>query len=153
MKILKALIEVQHPDANSTQYMGYPQVWLDNKERIPAILYHSTREDEIQQDGKLYQTAFLVVPDDLAVELLKEENITEAARPEVDSFAAKHYPIKTMINDQDAVLAITAKAALGETLTKEEKDALDPNSPVKGIIKTKPWVEAIEEQYGTVELK
>ena len=71
MKVLKAKICITHKNG-ATQYIGYPQIWLDNKEKIPMILYPNDRSDEIlNREGKLCQIVFPVVPDDLAMELLK----------------------------------------------------------------------------------
>ena len=70
MKVLKAKIEVVHPNGTSTEYKDYPQVWLDNKEKLQAILYPKDRSDEVSENGKLYQILYPLVPDELEADFL-----------------------------------------------------------------------------------
>ena len=51
------------------------------------------------------------------------------------------------ITDENKVMQICAKAALGETLTQEDKDALDPTkSDVSGIIKTEKFSDGLTKR-------
>lgn len=139
MKILKAKVSINRWNG-STNY-HYPWAWLSNKEKIPAILYPSNRNDEIIENGQLYQIVYPIVPDDVATELLKDSNFSLPTRPEIESYANKHYPIKDSITDDKKILTILAKVARKESLTLEDEKALDPNSPEKGINKSRSWLE------------
>ena len=141
MKILKALVKVNH-DNGGTQYI-YPQIWLDNKENIPTILYPTDRSDEV--DG--CQIVYPVVPDDVADLLLQNEGFSVADSVELQAYSDKHYPIVDRVVDQNKVITILAKATLGAALSTEEKNALDPTNPEPGIIKTKSFIE-IARDYG-----
>lgn len=139
-KILKVKVEVTHING-ATQYVGYPKEWLDNKSKISAILYPADRTDEVSENGKTYQIVYPIIPDDV-YDLMKNLPIcSEPNLAELTAYADKHVPQTIRITDQDKVLAILAKAALDEKLTKEEKDALDPNNPTAGVTKTKKWTE------------
>ncbi len=145
MKVIKASIEVTHENGG-TQYVGYPKVWLDNKERIPAILYPNDRTDEVQKDGKLSQVVYPVIPDDLEVAFLAEG--FELADPaELKAYSDKHTPSRETITDQTKILMILSKVALDTPLTQKEKEALDPTKPEAGITLTKTFVEMVKEQY------
>ena len=62
----------------------------------------------------------------------------------------KHAPIEEVVRNEKKVLAITSKAARGETLTQLEKDALNPDHPEPGINKSRSWVDMAEKDYGVI---
>ena len=147
MKILKAKIKVTH-DNGATQYV-YPQLWLDNVTRIPHITYPNDRTDEVQESGKEYQIVYPVVPDDLYTQMLAEhpEIFSVANKTEFEEYSDKHYPQKQIITDTNAALVVLAKAQKGETLTKAEKDVLDPKSSVAGVTLTERVIDKITKDY------
>lgn len=132
MKVLKALVEVEHPNEGTTQYVGYPKAWLDNKEKIPTILYPQDRTDEMVQNGKTYQILYPVVPDDVATEMLKSPDFSLANPVELNAYSAKHLPQREIARD-DIVLPILIKQARGEKLSPKDLNALDPNNPEPGV--------------------
>lgn len=150
MKILKAKIYVDRSGGNTTYI--YPQEWLDNKEKFPSILYPSDRTDDGVDAKGTFQYVYPIMDDTTADMLIAKyaDEFTTTSLPEVTAYADKHAPKKTVINDQQKVITLMAKALLGgtlEVLTKEEKDALDPKKSTNGIVETPAWTDIIT-QYG-----
>lgn len=146
MKVLKAKVYVDQSNG-STKYT-YPQVWLDNKERIPEILYPNDRTDQGTDQNGTYQWVYPIVPDDVAAELTKLDEFEIADRIELETYAAKHAPVIERVTNPDKVISVLAKIARGEELTKQDTDTIDPEKPESGIVKTKPWLEEAEAKYG-----
>ena len=151
MKLLKVKIEVTHVNG-ATQYVGYPRIWLDNKERIQEILYPADRTDEVNENGKLYQIIYPVLPDDVYEQMKNLSICYEPNLIELTAYSEKHAPQFERITDEKKVLAILAKVALGEELSKEEKDTLDPEKPASGISKSKKWIDGIREKYADLNI-
>lgn len=148
MKIIKAKIKVSHANGG-TEYV-YPQIWLDNVTEIPMIVYPNDRTDEVSESGETYQICYPVVPDELQTQMLAEhpEIFSVAEKTEFEAYADKHYPQKTIITDTDKVLSILAKSATGETLTKKDKDALDPQNETTGVTLSKRTADIATIDYG-----
>lgn len=146
MKVLKAKVYVDQSNG-ATKYT-YPQTWLDNKERIPEILYPNDRSDQGTDEKGTYQWVYPIVPDDVAQELIKLPEFTTPDRTELELYADKHAPVVERINNPDKVISILAKVTRGEKLTLAEQDAIDPTKPESGIVMTKPWLQQAEETYG-----
>lgn len=147
MKIIKAKVLITH-DNNATQYF-YPQIWLDNKEKIPSILYPQDRTDEVADSNKLYQIVYSIVPDDLYAELLKLPEFSVPSQAEVQSYTDKHAPKRETMQDEGKVLSILAKVGRGVILNQQEKDALNPAHPEKGLGMSKDFVETCND-YGVI---
>lgn len=147
MKLLKAKVKITHNDG-ATQYT-YPQIWLNNKERIPSILYPKDRTDELVEGNALYQVVFPVVPDDLYDEFLKLPEFSIPSQAEVQSYTDKHLPKREVMQDESKVLSLLAKVGRGNALTQQEKDALDPAHPTKGLGMSKDFVEICND-YGVI---
>jgi len=144
MKLIKAKIYVEQ-DAGGTRYT-YPAIWLDNKERIPAILYPQDRSDQGTDEKGTFQFVYPVVPDDL-VAAFEKEGFEVADSQDAQAYSDKHAPAREVIEDQSKVIKILAKVALDTPLTQKEKEALDPLSPEKGITMSKSFIE-IARDYG-----
>lgn len=147
MKLLKAKVKITH-NGGGTQYT-YPQIWLDNKERIPAILYPKDRTDELVEGNMLYQVVFPVVPDDLYDELLRLPEFSIPSQTEVRAYTDKHAPKREVMQDEEKVLSLLAKVGRGATLNQQEKNALDPAHPEKGLGMSKDFVEVCND-YGVI---
>lgn len=151
MKFLKAKIYIDQ-DAGSTRYT-YPQVWLDNKERIPLIGTPNDREiakqcgDQAVDEKGTYQVLYPLVPDDLVDTLLALDGVTVATAEEVDAFSETHLPKREVVNDQHAVLGVLVKQARGEVLTKADNSVLDPTTDTPGTTLSKSLVE-LANPYG-----
>lgn len=139
MKKVKLQLEVIHPDNKTTEYV-YSDYWMENKHRIPAVLYQSNRIEEYTLEGKTYQTAYAIVPDDF-----KEGE--PANDIDMSIFALRHRPRVEKIDDPNKVLLILAKKARGLELGPEDLNALDPQSSVSGIVYSKTWDDICKE-YG-----
>lgn len=148
MKILKAKIEITHNDGG-TQY-NYPNVWLDNKHLIPMVVYQADRTDDIVEGEKMYQTCYLLAPDELYTEMLsKHPDIFSVANAvDFDAFSNKHSPQKEIITDQSAVFSVLSKATLGTPLTTKEKQVIDAKDPTAGINLTRSMLEIATNDYG-----
>lgn len=147
MKILKAKIETNHEGNKTTNI--HPDIWIANKERIPTVLYPQDRTDEIVENGKLYKIAYPVVPDDLADEFIKDPNFSLADKTELTVYSNKHCPVRNITTDQNRVNDILAKIALDKPLTQEDKDAINPDHPAKGINKSQSFIE-LAQSYGVI---
>ncbi len=146
MKVLKALIEIEHPSSLSTNFIGYPQLWIDNKERIPMIMMPTDRSEDIEMNGKLYQPLFPLVPDDLFDAFLKIDGFSEPDPVELQTFADKHAP-QTEIFEERIFNKIVLKFINGEELTQKDRDAIDPASPERGVTLSKGFINLAKE-YG-----
>jgi len=141
MKLIKAKIEVTHPDTGSTEYVGYPAVWLSNKGRISAVL-DDNRQDETVENGKFYKYLHAIVPDDLYDEFIADTNIFSApVLAEVREKTDRNNPRTEVWNDERKVKTILVKQARGETLTQVERNALDPNHPETGVSMSKDFID------------
>lgn len=150
MKLIKAKIEVVHPDASSTHFIGYPQVWLDNKEKIVAVLDPGDRLEEIIEDGKIFKILYAMCTDDALNQLLTSDLIQAADIAEARAYAEQKFPQKVITSDQDAVNAVLAKIGKGEVLAKKDLDALNPDNPEAGLTKSKNWVDGIQDNHGAI---
>lgn len=146
MKVLKAKIEVDH-SSGGTRYI-YPSIWLENKEKIPSILYPGNRLDEVEENGKTYQIVYPCIPLDLVSAFLANPNFSVCTEDEVRACSDKHYPESPHITDEARVIAILAKSARGEELLPEESAAIDPNNPEPGITTSPKWSDRMKNEYG-----
>lgn len=71
--------------------------------------------------------------------------VVEVDRTESLSLGNKWTKQVEKILDQNKVLAICAKVAIGGNITKKEKDALDPDNSEIGINKTAPFEESLDK--------
>lgn len=77
---------------------------------------------------------------------LQSQDIKEINRNQAEQFiGADLEKAEPKITDQSKVLLVLAKVARGESLTQEERDAIDPNSPVKGVSKTRSFKDVLDE--------
>ena len=150
MKLIKAKIEVEHPNASSTRFVGYPREWLDNKEKIVSVLDPGDRKEEIEENGKIYKILYAVCQDDIFDLLTSLEGIESADKQVARAYAEQKYPPRMITTDQEAVNAVLVKVAKGETLTKKEKEAIDPDFPEPGVSRTKNWIDNVETNHGTI---
>lgn len=146
MKVIKAKIEVIHPDATSTTYVGYPAVWMDNKDRIVAIL-DANRNEETIENGRFYKHLVVIVPDDLFDLMIANPLFSVPTRAEVVAQTATNMPKKQVVNDEQKILQILVKNVKGEALTKADKDAIDPTKPDSGVVMTKDFIDFCND-YG-----
>lgn len=152
MKVLKAYIEIEHPSPTSTNYIGYPQLWLDNATRIPLVLTPNDRSDEVVHNGKLCQILYPVVPDDLLDQFLAIDGITLADPNELEAYSDKHTPRTESITHERVFNKIMLKFMRGEPLSKKDRDALDPTNPEPGVTMSKSFTDLADE-YGATNLK
>jgi hypothetical protein len=147
MRLLKGKVEVVQ-DASCTNYT-YPEFWRQNVEMFPAILYPKTRGSEFMESEKKYQPVFVFVPDELVQEMISECGMEYCSRQEFEEFSDINYPRKKVIDDPQRVMEILSKSALGEELSDEDRDALDPDKAGSGVSWSdtpKNW----ETKYGVV---
>lgn len=148
MKILKAKVYVDQSGGKTTYI--YPQVWLDNKEKFPAIMYPNDRTDQGTDEGGTYQWVYPVVPDDLAATLLALPEFSAPTRADVQAYADKHWPAVETILDSTKVLTVVAKILRQEALTLDERKALDPADPTPGVNRTVDFLKRAETDYGAI---
>lgn len=92
---------------------------------------------DYREDNIPYRIA--VVPDNEAVEFLKNPDVTEISEQEANSIGKKHRPRVTKIANEHKVIKILAKVASGVDLMGSERKAIDENDPEPGINKTKEF--------------
>lgn len=80
-----------------------------------------------------------------------EEDGFVYAAEEIDRIKALEYgnrwtrPRTERITNNDVVIKILAKVARKEALTKEEEDAINPDNPTPGIVKSKSFEENLDD--------
>lgn len=146
MKIIKAKVYIEQ-DENSTRYVGYPTLWMQNKEKIPHIIYPRDRSDQATDRVGTYQTIYAVVDDAVYDVLIQDPQCSTPTRNEIVDYQNKHEPKEYVIEDQAIVTSILAKQARGDKLTLEERNALDPEKAERGITKSKQFLEVAKETY------
>lgn len=87
-----------------------------------------------------------------APKFLGSSDIVEVNRDQAVTDLEKWMPQVAKITDQDKVIQICAKAARGQIVSQEEKDALDPDNPASGINKTRPVNEIVDELLARTDL-
>ncbi len=150
MKLIKGKIEVVHPDSKSTRFVGYPNVWLSNKEKIISVLDPGDRLEEITENGRIYKILYAVCHDEIYDELLTSDLITPADLMEARAYADMKFPPKIITTDQDVINAVLAKVAMDEPLSQKERDAIDPTKEEKGLSMTINWLDTVEENHGKI---
>ncbi len=149
MKFLKAKIYIEQ-DEGGTRYTGYPEGWMDNKERIPMISYQSDRSDQGVENGKKFQTAYAIVPDDLYDILMQSDQCSAPTKAEIEAHQNKHEPKTEVITNQTKILTALSKLARKEKLDPTELKAIDPNDSTEaGIEMSKTFLELAESEYAT----
>ena len=125
--------------ANNTHYI-YPSPWVDGADawKYKALDWMDTPtkgSTDFGENGNTYRYVYVVVPNDVAdaMDAHPDVDCEVCDRSEWETFDATHYPAKPQIKDEAKVMTILAKAALGEQLTDEEKDALNPDKEALGI--------------------
>lgn len=135
VKYFKINIQRSHPEEGRTHYT-YPKEY--DPKKIQVLAYESTEcEDDVKERGDTEEYLIGAVADTDAEIFSKiGEELNEA---EINTLGDKWTKQVEKITDQEAVLKICAKAALGETLTDDEKAAINPDSETKGINKSKSF--------------
>lgn len=148
MKLIKAKIEVEHPSATSTNFIGYPQSWTDNAPKI-HMFDPGDRLEEITENGKIYKIIYAFVEDDVNDILLAEKDIIEAAdQVEMKAYIDMKSPPRMMTTSQEAVNAVLVKIVKGQPLSPKEKNAIDPEHPEAGVTMTKSWFDQVQDNHG-----
>jgi len=114
---------------------GWPSWWGEVYQKVDAVAY----EDHPEALGQQTEGAVCVTDDETweTIKAKKDGAITELAEAQANEKGRAWRPQVTRITNEQVVLLITAKAALGMDLTDDERKALDPDDPTLGIGKSK----------------
>lgn len=146
MKILKARIK-RGPNAKGGTHYTYPPNYDATK-----IKFGPVYEKDAKINHDKYQDIIFGVLDGDEVEFLKDNGVvdgehtftvSEISQESANTLGNTWVDQINKIVDQTEVLRICAKAAIGEVLTKEEKDALNPDNATLGINKTQTFEESL----------
>lgn len=129
--------------------MKYPSIY-DPYEidavKIGPIIY----EGRIAR-GEDYEHCLICLPDEVADKYAQDPDITIVTKDEADAWLAQNPDLQSRpsetVTDPNRILAIMAKKTAGLDLSEEDLAALDPESPVPGIVKTPKTVAEIYPQY------
>jgi len=154
MKFLKMTIQRRKIE-NKTRY-GYPTPHYEAS-KTKVLLYEGGLDSNAQvaRDRNKDDEYILIGVDDgdlaqfLKANGYEKDGFTYGAE-EIDLAAMKsigdaYTGQSTKITDENKVIQICAKAALGQALSQEEKDALDPEKDASGIVKTKKFSDRLTE--------
>ena len=154
MRFIK--MRIKRTRGEGKTHYAYPEPFY-SAGKVRVLLYESAMNAnaKIARDRNKDDEHILVgVNDDDVAEFLKAEGY------EKDGFTygAEEIDLATMksigdaytsqmikITDENKVIQLCAKAALGQALSQEEKDALDPEKDAPGIVKTKKFSVRLEE--------
>jgi len=150
-KLIKVRIK-RNQTGGTTRYT-YPTEY--NAHKINVICYESilaggydkvrNREDEHGKKNN-HEYCIGVVSDIDAPQFLASPDIVEITRAEADEFFGEELDKKVeKVTDQNAVLSIAAKALRGETLTDEDKKAIDPSDSTPGVGQSRSYNDALKE--------
>lgn len=141
VKYFKINIQREHPEEGRTHYT-YPKEY--DPKKIQVLAYESTGcESDVTKRGDTEEYLIGAVADaDAEIFSKIGEELTEE---EITTLGNKWTKQVEKITDQETVLKICAKAALGETLTDEEKAVINPDNETKGINKSKSFSAGLQD--------
>jgi len=126
--------------ANNEAPMQYPATYDANK--ITPLLYEQA---DLSVEGSIEMVG---VVEDADLASVLGAGIVELDRTATLAWGAAHEPTQqNVITDQNAVILASAKAAIDEALTQEEKDVLNPDNAQPGINKTQTFAEMMDANY------
>lgn len=147
MKILKVKI-IRTQGGGKTSYTYPPE--YDSK-KFTVIIYETQitgKMDKVVSRGNDHEFVIGVVQDADAPAFLANSDIVELTRAEAETFIDVDIDkAESSVIDVNKVVTITAKAVSGKTLTKKEKDAIDPTSSEIGINQGRTLRKALDD-YG-----
>ena len=145
MKILVKVRIQRIQDATGTHYI-YPAAYIP--EKIQVICYETMLTGKIADvvgRGNDHEFMVGVIDEADKDQFLKSSNITVLTRQEAENFIGTDLTASiNKITDENKVLLICAKAALGETLTDDDKKALNPDDPTAGIGRSRNYSETLD---------
>ena len=119
--------------SNGVCRLRWPSWWNEVYKRVNVVAY--------QRDGLPEEGALCVCDDDVWAEIAARNDslITELTDDQANERGRAWRPQVQKITDQEAVLMACAKAALGKSLSAQERKALDPDDPTPGIGKSQQF--------------
>ena len=149
MHILKMKI-ARNQTAGRTRYT-YPKEYDATKVRFGPFYESSLPENftKVVTRGNTDEFILIGVSDKDAPSFLANPDAKELSYD--DSLVLGNAWTKQIerVTNPDKVLAFVAKAVRGETLTNDEKAALDPNSQEPGVNKSKAFKDTLDEFLST----
>lgn len=156
MKTLKMRIKREAQDGRT--HYEYPVPYYDAHKVVFGPIYEGSIDTyAAEAQGRNAKDEFIIVgvADADAPQFLdangKDDgtgfiwSCVEVNDAEAEADGGKWMPQGEKIVDQNKVMSILAKIGRGEELTKQEKDALDPDKDEPGINKTKSFKDAHKE--------
>lgn len=145
MKLIKMKIK-RNQTAERTRYV-YPKGYDATKVRFGPVYESFLPEnyDEVVARGNTDEFILIGVSDADAPGFLADPDAKELTYEEAAALGGAWTKQIEKITDPGKVIAIAAKVVKGEALTQEEKEALDPDSPVSGINKSRSFKESLDE--------
>ena len=104
--------------------------------------------DSFEENGKSFQWRLGLMPDERANYLSSTypEFYQIVTDEQANEIGKRYFPKTEKITDDKKILSILAKKSRGESITKEEEDAIDPEKDVPGIQYTKEFdIEKIKQ--------
>jgi uncharacterized membrane protein len=149
MKLIKMKISRDHT-SERTHYT-YPKEYNASKILFGPV-YESSLPENFQivaARGDADESILIGVSDEDAPGFLASLDAQELTYKEAEILGNVWTRQVERIVAPNKVLALVAKAVSGKTLTRKEKDALDPDSPEFGINKSKSFKDSLDEALAT----
>jgi len=145
MKLLKMRI-ARDQTAKGTHYV-YPKEYNAHKVRFGPFYESSLPEnyDKVVARGNVDEHILFGVDDADAPAFLQCPDTQELSYDEALGLGNAWTKQVEKISDPNRVLAIVAEVARGETLTSDEKKALNPDDPSSGITKGKAFKDSLDD--------
>lgn len=150
-EIVKVLIRRDTNPTNSS--MVYPDRYIATEVDAcgigPTGVNGSASYSGHMARGGDVEWCFIMLPYDLAYEYAEDPDM-DVVTPEhadecMERWCRERGDSEDIVRDRERVLAINTKLLAGIELTQEDKDALDPESPIRGINKRLVKCETLQE--------
>ena len=125
-------VHAKRTEGNGVTHYEYPPEY--DAEKIQVLAYEEGGECALRNDG--HQHLIGIVADADAAQFLASPDIEEIDEATACEAGERWRPQVQRISDQNVVLTIVAKAAIGGKLTIAEKDALNPDTATPGVSKS-----------------
>ncbi|RPI56420.1 MAG: hypothetical protein EHM49_00060 [Deltaproteobacteria bacterium] len=145
MKLIKMSIG-RNRTPEKTSYV-YPKEYDARKVRFGPVYESSLKKnfDKVVARGDRDESILIGVDDADAVQFLANPTAQEVPYDDALALGDDWTEQVERITDSAKVIAISAKVARGESLSKKEKEALDPESKEPGITKSRSFKEVLDE--------
>lgn len=147
MKVLKVHIKRDRNDART--HYEYPPEY--DAQKIQVMCYESSLPenfDKVVERGDTDEYCIGVVKDEDAPQFLASPDIEEIDTDMALELGESWTRPVERITDQKTVTQVMAKMRAGVRLTQAEENAVDPDNPAPGVVRSRSFRQALSEILG-----